>query len=219
VQDRASQVYNVDAITLARITDARKFRETVSADMRDAEVRISSLVENALRQTYGRRSFDEALSAERLTMMREIRDQVRIGAAQFGIDIVDVRIRRTDLNSAVLRQTYDRMVSERQSLAADIRSSGEATKTRMEAETNRVYTEQTSTARRDSEIIRGQADAERNRIFAEAFQQDPEFFAFYRSMQAYGRSLANGDTTMVLDPNSEFFKYFGTAPRTTPAAP
>jgi modulator of FtsH protease HflC len=210
VQDRNSQVYIVDAITLARISNARRFRETSGASLDQAETRISALMDAALRQSYGRRSFDEALSSDRVSIMREIRDQVRREAEPLGIEIVDVRIRRTDLSDAVLQQTYNRMVSERNALAADIRSRGDATKTRMDAETNRMFIEKTAGARKESEIIKGRADAERNRIFANAFEQDPEFFSFYRSMQAYGKALANGDTTMVLDPNSEFFRYFGT---------
>jgi modulator of FtsH protease HflC len=210
VQDIASQVYIVDAITLARIVDTRKFRETLGADLGQAETRIAARLDAALRQTYGRRSFDAALSSDRAVMMREIRDEVRKEAVSFGIEIVDVRVRRTDLNENVLEQTYKRMESERNALAADIRSEGEATKTRMNAETDRTYTTKLADARRQSEIVRGEGDGERNKVFAQAFQQDPEFFSFYRSMQAYAKSLGTEGTTFVLDPKSEFFKYFGT---------
>ncbi len=220
VQDVASQVYIVDAITLARIQDARLFRETLGADMKQAEDRVAARLDAALRQTYGRRSFDAALSSDRAVMMREIRDQVRAEAEPLGIEIVDVRVRRTDLSENVLEQTYRRMESERNALAQDIRSQGEATKTRMNAETNRTYETKLAEARKQSEIIRGQGDAERNRVFAEAFQKDPEFFAFYRSMQAYSKSMATDGTTLVLKPDSEFFKYFGTRPATAaPAIP
>ncbi len=211
VQDIASQVYIVDAITLARIVDTRKFRETLGADLGQAETRIAARLDAALRQTYGRRSFDAALSSDRAVMMREIRDEVRKEAVSFGIEIVDVRVRRTDLNENVLEQTYKRMESERNALAADIRSEGEATKTRMNAETDRTYTTKLADARRQSEIVRGEGDGERNKVFAQAFQQDPEFFSFYRSMQAYAKSLGTEGTTFVLDPKSAFFKYFGTA--------
>jgi membrane protease subunit HflC len=217
VQDVASQVYIVDAITLARIKDARLFRETLGADMMQAEARVAARLDAALRQTYGRRSFDAALSSDRAVMMREIRDELRTEADLLGIDIVDVRVRRTDLSENVLEQTYRRMESERNALAQDIRSQGEASKTRMNAETDRQVTEKIAKARRDAEIIRGEGDAERNRIFAEAFQQDPEFFSFYRSMQAYAKSLASKGTTMVLKPDSEFFKYFGSE-KPTPQA-
>ena len=212
VQDVASQVYVVDAITLARIKDARLFRETLGADMLQAEARVAARLDAALRQTYGRRSFDAALSSDRATMMREIRDQLRQEADGLGIEIVDVRVRRTDLSENVLDQTYRRMESERKALAQDIRSQGEATKTRMNAETDRAVTEKLAQAKKESEIVRGQGDAERNRVFAGAFQQDPEFFAFYRSMQAYKDALPPGNTTMFLSPKSDFFRYFGSEP-------
>ena len=162
VQDIASQVYIVDAITLARIKDARKFRETLGADLLQAEARVAARLDAALRQTYGHRSFDAALSSDRAVMMREIRDQVRTAADSLGIEIVDVRVRRTDLSENVLEQTYNRMKSERNALAQDIRSQGEATKTRMNAETDRTYTVKLAEARKQAEIIRGQGDAERN---------------------------------------------------------
>jgi len=219
VQDVASQVYIVDAFTLARVKDARLFRETLGADMMQAETRVGARLDAALRQTYGRRSFDAALSSDRSTMMREIRDQLRQEADGLGIEIVDVRVRRTDLSENVLDQTYGRMKSERNALAQDIRSQGEATKTRMNAETDRAVTEKLAQAKKEAEIVRGQGDAERNKVFAGAFQQDPEFFAFYRSMQAYEKALGSNATTMVLSPNSEFFRYFGDQKPAAPAAP
>lgn len=219
VQDKASQVYVVDAITLVRIVDAQRFRETLGADLDQAEARIAALLDAALRQTYGRRSFDEVLSSDRTTMMKEIKDKVELEATALGINIVDVRIRRTDLDGAVLDATYERMRSERNALATQTRSTGEAYKTRMNAETDRLYIEKTATARRDAEIMRGQGDAEKNRIFAEAYTGDPEFFAFYRSMQAYAKALASKETTLVLSPQSEFFRYFGTQKNVTQPAP
>jgi modulator of FtsH protease HflC len=210
VQDVASQVYIVDAITLARIKDARLFRETLGADLDQAELRVAARLDAALRQTYGRRSFDAALSSDRSVMMREIATELRKEADTLGIDIVDVRVRRTDLSENVLAQTYARMESERNALAADIRSEGEATKVRRKAETDRAYTVRIAEARRDAEIVRGEGDSERNKVFADAFQTDPEFFAFYRSMQAYARGLGAEGTTLVMDPKSDFFKYFGT---------
>jgi modulator of FtsH protease HflC len=208
--------YLVDALTIAHVSDARKFRETVSADLDRAKARIDTRLDSALRQTYGKRTFGAALSQDRAVMMREIRDEIRPEALALGIEIVDVRIRRTDLMQEVLEDTYKRMSSERLSEAADIRSKGEATKTHMFAEADRVYTEKVSQARRDAEIVRGQADAERNRIFAGAYGQDPEFFSFYRSMQAYSKTLATPDATLVLKPDSDFFKYFGTKPSAAP---
>ena len=210
VQDIASQVYNVDAITLVRVDNARRFRETLGADLDQARARVAARLDAALRQTYGRRSFDAALSSDRVVMMREIRDQLRPEADQLGLQIVDVRVRRTDLSENVLAQTYARMESERNAIAADIRSKGESTKTQRNAETIRAYTVKLAEARKQSEILRGEGDATRNKVFADAYQKDPEFFGFYRSMLAYGKGLGADGTTMVLDPSSDFFKYFGT---------
>jgi modulator of FtsH protease HflC len=210
VQDINSQVYIIDAFTLARISDARLFRETLGASLSQGENRIASLMDAALRQSYGRRPFADTLSTSRSVIMQEITDRVRREAKPLGIEIVDIRIRRADLDGAVLNATHERMKSERNAIAANTRSEGEANFVRVRAETDRAFTERTANARRQSEIIRGEGDGERNRTFAEAFQKDPEFFAFYRSMQAYTKALSNGDTTMVLDPNSDFFKYFGT---------
>jgi len=210
--------YLVDAFTVARISDSRLFRQTVGADLELARTRIDTRLDAALRQTYGRRTFDSALSKDRDVMMKEIRDQLRGEAQGLGIDIVDVRIRRTDLMPDVLEDTYNRMNSERKAEAADLRSRGEATKTRMNAETDRTVTEQIAQARKQSEILRGEGDAERNKVFAEAFEKDPEFFAFYRSMQAYTKSLTGQGTTMVLKPDSDFFKYFGGKSSEAPAA-
>jgi modulator of FtsH protease HflC len=210
--------YLVDAITMARIGNAQRFREAVGADLARARDRIETRLDAALRQTYGKRTFESALSKERNDMMREIRDQVRSEASNIGIEIVDVRILRTDLMDEVLKNTYDRMSSERLAEAKDLRARGEARKTRMIAEADRGYTERVADGRRQSEIIRGEGEAERIRIFADAFQRDPEFYAFYRSLQAYAKSLATAGTTLVLKPDSEFFKYFGTQKLTQPQA-
>jgi modulator of FtsH protease HflC len=210
--------YLVDAITMARIGNAQRFREAVGADLARARDRIETRLDAALRQTYGKRTFESALSKERNDMMREIRDQVRSEASNIGIEIVDVRILRTDLMDEVLKNTYDRMSSERLAEAKDLRARGEARKTRMIAEADRGYTERVADGRRQSEIIRGEGEAERISIFADAFQRDPEFYAFYRSLQAYAKSLATAGTTLVLKPDSEFFKYFGTQKQTQPQA-
>jgi modulator of FtsH protease HflC len=209
VQDVNSQVYIVDAFTLARIADVKLFRETLGADMGQAELRVAARLDSALRQTYGKRSFDAALSKDRTVMMAEIRDALRSDVKSLGIEIVDVRIRRTDQSPDVLKATFERMQSERNALATDIRSEGQATKTRMNAETDRTYAVKIAQAQRQAEILKGEGDGERNKIYAEAYQKDPEFFAFYRSMQAYTKSFGKDGTTLVLDPSSEFFRYFG----------
>ncbi len=210
VQVVDSRRYVVDTVTMIRVNNPRLFRETVGASLNRAKDRIETRLDAALRQTYGRRSFDAALSKDRAAMMREIRDQVRLEAEALGIEVVDVKIRRTDLLEQVLKDTYARMNAERFAEAAELRAIGEAQATRIKAEADRQSVELISKAQRESEILRGTGDATRNKVFAEAFQQDPEFFAFYRSMQAYAKSLSNSDTTLVLKPDSEFFKYFGT---------
>jgi membrane protease subunit HflC len=205
--------YQVDAITMMRVVDARRFRETVDASLTRARDRIETRLDAALRQTYGRRSFDAALSQDRSVMMREIRDVVKAEAVSLGIDVIDVRIRRTDLMPEVLQDTYDRMSAERLAEAAELRAIGESQSIRVRAEADREAVELVSKARRESEIVRGEGDAERNKVFAEAFTKDPEFFSFYRSMQAYAKSLGGAATTLVLDPAWEFFKYFSREPR------
>ena len=199
--------YNVDAIMMLKIIDPRRFRETVQASELRMRDRLETRLDAALRQTYGKRTFDAALSKDRSAMMTEIRDQVRDDARSLGVEIVDVRIRRTDLMPDVLQDTYARMKSEREAEAQNLRSVGEAEKRRIRAEAEREQVEMVSKAKRESEIIRGQGDATRNKVFADAFQRDPEFFAFYRSMQAYPKSLEGNDTTLVITPDSDFFRY------------
>ena len=205
--------YLVDAITMVRIVDPQKFRETVGASLSLARDRIDTRMDAALRQTYGKRTFDAALSKDRAAMMREIRDQVRNEARSLGIEIVDVRVRRTDLTPDVLNDTYERMNAERFAEAANLRAIGETARRRIRAEADREAVELVAKAKRESEIIRGQGDGERNKIFADAFNRDPEFFAFYRSMQAYAKSLQGDDTTLVLKPDSEFFQFFSGKPK------
>jgi membrane protease subunit HflC len=208
--------YLVDAVTMLRITDPRKFRETVGADLNLARDRIDTRLDAALRQTYGKRTFGVALSKDRAAMMREIRDQVKTEAKALGIEIIDVRIRRTDLMPDVLKDTYERMNAERFAEAAQLRAVGETARRRIRAEADREAVELVAKAKRESEIERGKGEAERNRIFADAFNRDPEFFAFYRSMKAYSNSLKGSGTTLVLSPDSEFFEYFnsGSAKKT-----
>lgn len=202
--------YQVDAIVMMRIVDPQRFRETVGASLALARDRVETRLDAALRQVYGRLSFDAALSRNRAQMMAEIRDAVRPEALSLGMEIVDVRIRRTELMPDVMKDTYDRMNAERFAEAAELRAVGQAQATRIRAEADRQAVEMIASARRESEIVRGEGEAARNQVFAEAFERDPEFFSFYRSMQAYSRSLAGSDTTLVLRPDSEFFRYFGT---------
>ena len=221
-QDKSVQVidsrrYVVDAITMYKVNDARKFLQTVQANFGIADQRIKTQVDAALRETYGKRTFQSALSQERHGMMREIGDQVRQSTADLGVDIIDVRIRRTDLPEDVLSQTYNRMQAERKAEAEQIRAIGNQQGITIKAKADRGYTVTLAEGQRDAEIARGQGEAERNRIFAEVFQKDPEFFAFYRSMKAYETALKGSDTTYVLRPDSEFFRYFNSGEPAVPA--
>lgn len=218
VQVVDSRRYLVDTITMYRISDPKRFREAVQASLTRAEDRLDTRLEAALKATYGKRTFEAALSVERGTMMREIRDQLIPQARDIGIEVIDVRIRRTDLLPEVLKSTYDRMSAERLAEAEQIRAVGNERRLTIRAQADREAIVLVSEAQRDAEIIRGQGDGERNRLFAEAFSQDPEFFAFYRSMQAYAKSLQGDGTTLVLNPDSEFFEFFGTGANKTPSA-
>ena len=157
-------------------------------------------------------------------MMREVRDQLRPDATSLGLEIEDVRIRRTDLTQEVSQQTYDRMKAERLAEAERLRARGREAAQRIRARADREVVEIVAEARKESEILRGEGEAQRNADFAEAFERDPDFFEFYRSMIAYSNALLGTGTTMVLSPDSEFFRYFrspsgGAAPASPPAPP
>ncbi len=217
VQVSGGKFYEVDAFVVYKITDPERFRETVSGDTVAAEQRLRTRLDSALRRVYGLRGFEAALSDARAEMMREVRDQLRPDAESLGLTIEDVRIRRTDLTQEVSQQTYDRMKAERLAEAELIRARGREAGQRIRAIADRQVVELESQARRDSEITRGEGDAERNKIFAEAFSKDENFFDFYRSMEAYRKSLADTDTTVILSPDSEFFRFFKDAGSATPA--
>ena len=219
VQVSGGKFYEVDAFVVYKITDAEKFRETVSGDYEAAEQRLRTRLDSALRQVYGLRGFEAALSDARVAMMTDVRDQLRPNASALGLTIEDVRIRRTDLTKEVSQQTYERMKAERLAEAELIRARGREANQRIRAIADRQVVELTSEAGRDSEITRGEGDAQRNGIFAEAFSKDEGFFDFYRTMEAYRQSLADSGTTMVISPNSEFFRFFKDAAGTGPDAP
>lgn len=226
VQVSGGKFYEVDAFVVYKIADARRFRETVSGDRESAEARLRTRLDASLRRVYGLRGFEAALSDERASMMREVRADLRADAESLGLNIDDVRIRRTDLTQEVSQQTYDRMKAERLAEAELIRARGNEEGQRRRAIAERQVVEIVAEAQRDSEILRGEGEAERTRIFADAFQRDPGFFEFYRSMSAYAQSIGSPDTTVVLSPHSEFFRYFNSAngpelpaPPAAPTAP
>ena len=211
VQVRGGAFYEVDAFVVYQISDPRRFRETVSGDREAAEARLRTRLDAALRRVYGLRNFDAALSDERSQMMQEVNAQLRDAAESLGLAVRDVRIRRTDLTQEVSQQTVERMKAERLAEAELIRARGNELGQTRRAIADRQVVEIVSAAQRDSEIIRGEGDAERTKIFGEAFGRDPGFFEFYRSMRAYVASLADQGTTLVLSPDSEFLKYLNSA--------
>ena len=208
VQVRDGRRYIVDAFVAFRITDPRRFRENVSGSLDIARENMRTRLDAALRRVYGQRSFEAALSELRGEMMVEVRDQLRPLANEVGIEIVDVRIKRTDLLPEVSQQTFERMRAERLAEAAELRARGTELAARIRAEADREAVVTVAEAQREAEILRGEGDAERSRIFADAYQQNPDFFEFYRSMRAYERALQGDGTTMVLSPDSPFFRYF-----------
>ena len=184
VQVSGGKFYEVDAFVTYRIADPRVFRAAVSGSVQLAEQRLRTRLDAALRRVYGLRGFEAALSEERGSMMREVRDQLRPDATSLGLEIVDVRIRRTDLTAEVSQQTFDRMKSERLAEAERPRARGNEAAQRIRARADREVVETVAEARKESEILRGEGEAQRSATFADAFQRDPAFFEFYRSMIA-----------------------------------
>jgi membrane protease subunit HflC len=224
LQVSGGKFYQVDAFLTYRISDPRLFRERALGDLRVVESRVATRFDAALRQVYGKRDFNAALSEERSAMMLEARDLMVAEMNQLGIDIVDVRILRTDLTQQVSAQTFDRMKAERLAEAALLRARGQEQAQTLKAIADRQAVEIVAGARRDSEILRGEGDAQRSSVFANAYSQDPEFFEFYRSMQAYEHGIKSADTRLLISPDSDFFKYFtdphGRLPTaTTPVQP
>ena len=196
----------VSAFARYRITEPEKFQAAVQTE-EEGEIQLGDILLAQVREVLGKVVSDEILSDQRASLMRKIRDQSQDKAKDLGVEVVDVRIRRADLPDQNLKSTYERMAAERQQEAADQRARGLEAKRRRIAEGERLATETVAEARKKAEIIKGEADALRNRIFATAFNKDQEFFAFYRSLNAYEQALKGDNSTMVLSPNSEFFEY------------
>ena len=199
----------VDSYARYRIRDPLRFFQTVRAE-RQLRVRLNTIVNATVRNVLGNQNLASVLSEERATIMLEIREVVNRQAQRFGIEIVDVRLRRADLPKETSQAVYDRMKAERERDAAEFRAQGFEMAQRIKAGADREATVILAEAEREAEIARGQGEGERTRILNAAYGRDPEFFSFYRSMQAYERSLTKG-TYMVLSPDSEFFTFFGSA--------
>jgi len=197
----------VDAFARYRIADPLKFYQTVGPD--GASSQLAILLNSALRRVLGAATLADAVRNRREELMGQMRDQLDRDAQPFGIHIVDVRIRRVDLPEQNSQAVFQRMQTERQREAAEFRAQGSQKAQEIRARADRDVTVLLAKANQQSETIRGQGDGERNSIFADAYTRDPDFFGFYRSMQAYERSMQKGDTNLVLRPDSDFFRYFG----------
>ena len=198
----------VDAFTRYRISDINQFREAVGTGGElAAEGRLDGIFRNELREVLGSVSSNDILSSDRAALMDRILSGAKAKGRAIGIEVIDVRLKRTDLPRQNLDATFARMRAEREREAADEIARGNEAAQRVRALADRTEVEIVSDARRDGEIIRGEADAERNAIFANAFGEDPEFFEFYRSLTAYTNALQGKNSTMVISPDSEFFDY------------
>jgi len=200
----------VDAFTRYRIRDVVQFRQAVGVGgLRVAEDRLSSILNAQIREVLGadQVTSNTILSEDRRELMRRIQRQAQASAEGLGLDVVDVRLKKTNLPDQNLEATFARMRAEREREAADEIARGNEAAQRVRALADRTVTETLSDAERQAQVVRGEADAERNAIFAEAFGADPEFFTFYRSLEAYEKALQGNNSMMVMTPDSEFFDY------------
>ena len=197
----------VDAFARYRITDPLAFYKAFRGEV-GARQRLTAIVDSTIRSVLGRATFIDVVRNKRDALMKQTIKQVNDDVRNLGVEIVDVRIRRADLPEANSQAIYRRMQTERQREAAELRAQGSEQSQRIKSTADKEVTVLLANANRDSERMRGDGDAERNRIYADAFTKDRDFFAFYRSMQAYEESLKGGHTRIVLSPTSEFFRYF-----------
>ena len=202
----------VDAFVLYRIADVRQFREALGVDGgRQAEIQLNGILDGQIRAVLGSQGVtsNTILSPERSALMDQIRERSDARAQALGLDVVDVRLRQTNLPEQNFDATLQRMIAERAREATDERARGREAALRVTALADRTYEEMLSEARRDARITEGEADAERNKIFAQAYSKNVEFFEFYRSLSAYEEALTGENSSMVLSPDSQFFNYLG----------
>lgn len=198
----------VDAFARWRISDVAQFRRAVGAGgMSAATQRLEAILNSNVREALGSVRSEAVLSADRVGLMNRIRDQSIQEARDLGIEIIDVRLKRADLPEQNLKATFERMEAERDREAADERARGQEAAQRLRAQADRTALETVSEADRDAQVIRGEADAERNRILADSYNADPEFFAFLRSMDAYRAAIKGDNATLLVEPDSAFFNY------------
>ena len=198
----------VDAYARFKIVDPLKFYISVG-DERVARSRLATIINSRIRSVLGKQSLATLLSEDRTKQMAIIQEGVNAEAEKFGITIIDVRIKRADLPQANSEAIYKRMQTEREREAKEFRAKGAEMAVTITSTADKEVTVLLANAKKQSEIMKGEGDGQRNKIFAQAFGKDPEFFAFYRAMQAYEKALIGGDTSLILSPDSDFFKFFG----------
>jgi len=198
----------VDAYARFKIVDPLKFYISVG-DERVARSRLATIINSRIRSVLGKQSLATLLSEDRTKQMAIIQEGVNAEAEKFGITIIDVRIKRADLPQANSEAIYKRMQTEREREAKEFRAKGAEMAVTITSTADKEVTVLLANAKKQSEIMKGEGDGQRNNIFAKAFGKDPEFFAFYRAMQAYEKALIGGDTSLILSPDSDFFKFFG----------
>ena len=203
-----NQRIDVDAFVRYRIEDPLKFYQAAGT-VPIANNLLASMLNSAVRRELGEANQQQIVRDERASLMVKIRDQVNSESQRFGVTIVDARLRRADLPREISEKVFSRMQSERQREASEYRAQGAEQSQKITSRADRDAVVLRAEAQQAGDTIRGQGDAERNRIFAEAFGRDPDFFAFYRSMQAYDQAFKGSDTRFVTSPSSDFFKYFG----------
>ncbi len=208
----------VDAFARYKIVDPLKFYQAVRTEARVRQT-LGPIIDSSLRRALGSSSFTDVVRDKREELMKRIAKQVNEEGKDFGIEVVDVRIKRADLPQQNSKSVFERMRAEREREAAEFRAQGTGEANRIRATADREATVIRADATRKSEVMRGEGDGERNRIFNDAYGRDPDFFAFYRSMQAYEAGMKKGDTRMLLSPDSEFFRYFTNPLGGTPPAP
>lgn len=197
----------VDSFLMWRINDVRQYYVSVRGDEILAQTRLQQRVNAALREEFGKRTVHDVVSGERDTIMKVVRDKVDEDAKEIGVTIVDVRLKRVELPQEVSESVYRRMEAERRAVAAELRSQGfsEAEKIRAEADREREVI--VAEAYRDAQRVKGEGDARATAVYARAFSENPEFYAFYRSLEAYRASFRSRSDVLVLEPTSDFFKY------------
>lgn len=198
----------VDSFVKWRITDAEKFYTAMNGDSRLANIRLAQIIKDGLRAEFGSRTVQEVISQDRKVIVKDIETNTSQAVSSFGIQLVDVRIKRVDLPQNVSESVYQRMEAERNRVAKDLRSQGSEAAERIRADADRQRTVIKADAFREAEKIRGEGDATATDIYAKAYSKDPEFYAFYHSLNAYQSAFKDKSDVMVVDPKSDFFQYF-----------